>query len=146
MSNATASDISELQAANQVLNKTVDKLTQELELFKFKYEQLQQYIYGKKSEKQFLDDSSQLNIFGGNNTEPDLEPADQDDYLEVNYKSKKRVSKKSFPKDLPVDEVEYLPTESNCADCGTELKEFSRDIREEIEFQPARFLGGRLLR
>ncbi len=40
----------------------------------------------------------------------------------------------------------YLPAETSCADCGLELKEFSRDIREEIEFYPARFFKRQIIK
>ena len=139
MSESSSSEVLELQAANQDLTATINLLKQELELFKFKYEQLQQHVFGKKSEKKFLDSSEQLNFLNPDQAGTSDELEDSADYIIVSEHKKKRRSKKVFPKDLPVDEVVYEPVESHCSDCGEELKEFSRDEREEIEFEPARF-------
>ena len=146
MSDATASDvITPEQLALISLISSNTHLEQELELMKFKYKKLQQTVYGKKSEKQFLDSSEQLNIFG-NEESPAPETEDSDEYESINYKRKKKSSKKYFPEDLPVDEVVFTPTERNCTDCGAELKEFSRDIREDIEFKPARFFRRQIVK
>lgn len=141
MSKSTASDVLEPSYAD--LAHANSLLQQELELFKFKYEQLQKYIFGKKSEKQFLNSSEQLNFL---NPEELTETDNSNDYITVSEHRKKRVSKKSFPKDLPVEEVVYQPSETNCADCGAELCEFSRDTREEIEFHPARFFKRQIVK
>ncbi len=52
MSKSTASCVSEPSYEDLVQSNSL--LKQELELFKFKFEQLQKYVFGKKSEKQFL--------------------------------------------------------------------------------------------
>ena len=128
---ATANDyqsVIEQQAA------TICKLEQELDLFKFKFEQLQQHVFGKRSEKSFPTSPNQGQLF---ESKPVLKP-EGDEYTEIKTHKRKRNSKKSIP-ELPVVEIVYEPSESHCADCGSELKEFSRDVREEVEFEPARF-------
>lgn len=145
MQNATASDVSEPQTVILELNETVERLTKELELANWKYDQLRQYIFGKRSEKRIPESSSeQISIFEQEEIE---KPSKEEEYITVpEHKKRKRNTKKHFPKDLPVNEVVYEPTECNCADCGTELKEFSRDEREEIDFKPASFYKTKIIK
>ena len=135
-SQLTPQNYDEVVATNMQLAQRNTKLEQEVELYKFQLEQLQQHIFGKRSEKQYPDSSSQESLFQEETAEP---PEAEEDYEEVSAHKRKRRSAKSIPIDLPIDEVVYEPHETHCSDCGEELKEFSHDVREELEFQSARF-------
>lgn len=63
----------------------------------------------------------------------------EDDYIDISPYKRKRRSKKSISVDLPIDEEIYRPEETHYPDCGEELKEFSCEVRKELEFEPARF-------
>jgi len=138
MKSAQSSALSyeDLVAKNLTLEQGNARLEQELELYKFQLDQLKQYIHGRRSEKQHEVSPRQGNLFSSEEI-PELEPDEEG--IEVKPHKRKRKSKKSIPKDLPVVTEVYEPELSNCSDCEAELKEFSRDTREEIEFQPARF-------
>lgn len=114
---------------------TVAKQQQEIELYKFQLDQLKQYVYGRRSEKQYPVSPLQGNLF----EQPVEKPSEPEVSIEVPSHKRHRGSKKAIPKDLPIDEVVYEFGETHCPCCAKELKEFSRDIREEVEFEPARF-------
>lgn len=151
MENASGSEVSEpkykdLVNQNILLSDEKKKLEQELDLYKFRYNELREKLFGRSSEKRIYGDS-------GNVQQPLLELEEEkefeieEEYTEVeSYKKRKRNSKKSFPEDLPVDEVVYEPSDSKCHECGEELKEFSRDERTEIEFKPARFFKRKIIK
>lgn len=116
------------------LVEIISRLEQEKELYKFQLEQLKQHVFGKRSEKHYRDIPGQGSLF-----EPEVPKESEEEYVEVCAHKKKRRSKKSIPKDLPVETILYEPEETHCQTCGEELREFSRDTREEVEFEPARF-------
>lgn len=112
------------------------RLEQEKELYRHRYEELRQKLFGRSSEQRHVIDPGQEQLF--EDEEPES-PLSEEDYTEVPSHKRKKRRRKEFPADLPVDEVVYEPTETHCEACGEELVEFSRDTREEIEYNPASF-------
>ena len=115
------------------LVKISTNLQQEVELLKFKFEELQRYVYGKRSEKQICESPEQEKLFALPETQQ------QPEYQDVKGYKKKKSSKKKIPEDLPVEQIIYEPEQSECEHCGEQLIEFSRDVRSELEFIPSRF-------
>lgn len=116
-------------------SKHISLLEQQNELLKFKLEQMERALFGRKSEKQFPDTPEQAQLFESAKTEePELE---EEEVVEA-YKRIRR-SKKVIPDDLPIEEIVYEPEETECPECGGALEEFSRDVREELEFNPMSF-------
>lgn len=112
--------------------------SQELELLRFKLNQLLEGKYGKSSQKSYPDSPAQGNLFEPSLLGNEKEENEEEEYTEVAPHKRKRRSKKSIPEDLPVEVIEYAPEHTHC-ECGCELGEFSRDTREEVEYRPARF-------
>jgi transposase len=127
----------ELLCQNAIQAERILELEQKNSLIEFKLKQLTEYVYGRRSEKQVISSPNQETLF--DSSTPQNPAACEEEYIDVAAHKKKRPSKKKVPEDLPVDEVVYEPTETHCGDCGEELHELSRDIREETEFRPARF-------
>lgn len=112
------------------------RLEQENQLYRHRYEELRRKLFGRSSEQRHVLDPGQKLLFEGE--EPQLPPSAEEE-CEVAAHKRKKQNKKKFPEDLPVDEIVYAPQETHCEECGEELKEFSCDIREEIEYTPAQF-------
>lgn len=127
---------SELVATNEQLVKQITRLEQEKELYRHRYEELRRKLFGRSSEQRHVIDPGQELLFEEKVPESSASAADS---TEVSSYERKKRSKKEFPAELPVDEIIYEPTETHCGECGEELREFSRDIREEIEHHPAKF-------
>lgn len=135
MSNAALqSDSSEPTYAELLASNA--RLEQDCRFYKFQIEQLKRYIYGRRSEKRLPESKEQVPLFGAGGAES---PTQEEPYVEVAAHRKRKSSKKRIPEGLPVDEVVYAPHATRCAECGEELREFSRDVREELEFEPQRF-------
>lgn len=130
--NSKQPSYSELVACNSLLE-------QELELAKFKIKELEKHIFGRRSEKRHHDISKeQAVLFEGEAKE--VEESSTEETISVQgYIKKIRKSKKEFPKDLPVEEIVIEPHEAHCSNCGSELREFGRDTRDELDFTPASF-------
>lgn len=135
MSNASPHETS-TPSYDELLQKN-SRLTQQCELYKFELEQLKQHLFGKRSEKLRHVFPGQGNLFTQEIAVPE---SAEEDFNDVAAHRRKRRSKKSIPHDLPVETTVFYPEETHCSTCGEELKEFSRDVREELDFIPARFL------
>ncbi|MCB0328457.1 MAG: IS66 family transposase [Bdellovibrionales bacterium] len=139
MSNAAESESPSYEELAAVHAATLDQLTrteQEKELYRHRYEELRRKLFGRSSEQRHVIDPGQESLFEA------VEPPSsvpEENYTEVPSHQRQKRRKKVFPEDLPIDEVIYEPTETHCEECGEELEEFSRDIREEIEYNPASF-------
>lgn len=122
----------ELAACNELLE-------QKLELANFKIKELQKHIFGRSSEKRHAVSKEQASLFEEDSFEEAVSLEESESITVREHTKCKRRSKKEFPKDLPVEEVVYEPHETHCTDCGGELQEFSRDVRDELDFNPASF-------
>lgn len=116
---STSPSYDELVATNR-------KLEQELEFLRFQLEELKQHVFGKRSEKIYPDSPKQGNLFEGfvENVNEGKEV-----FSEISGYKRKRSSKKSIPTNLPIEEKFHKPAETHCS-CGTELREYSRDVRK----------------
>lgn len=141
MSNAAESETKahpsydELAAVHAETIQQLTRLEQEKELYRHRYEELRRKLFGRSSEQRHVIDSAQESLF----EDQKLLASSEEDYNEIPSHKRKKRSKKEFPADLPIDEIIYEPTQTHCQECGEGLKEFSRDIREEIEHTPASF-------
>lgn len=143
MSNASLLSSQSCSSARPGYDELVSIITrqqQEIELYKLQLEKLKGYIYGRRSEKQYTEFPVPGNLFD----EPSV-PQPKEEFIEVASHKKRRNSKKSVPQELPVEESVYQPEETQCQCCAKELKEVSRDIREELDFEPARFFKRRYI-
>ncbi len=132
------SSYTELVATNEQLLAQLIRAEQEIELYRHRYEEIRRKLFGRSSEQRHVIDSGQECLFEEGEVSASLS-AGGDEYAEIGSYKRKKTSKKQIPADLPVDEVIYEPHETHCDECGEELREFSRDIREEVEYQPSRF-------
>lgn len=127
----------EIIALNNRLLEQNAKLEQQLQLTQFQLEQLKQHVYGRRSEKERYVSPDQETLFGQDSSPAEPE---NEEYTEVKGYRKKRNSKKKIPAELPTEELVYKPEATHCTECNEALKEFARDIRNEVDFIPARFV------
>lgn len=114
------------------------RLEQELQFLRFQLDELLHEKFGSSSQKSHDVSRLQGNLFNPSELASEKQEDDEEDYTDVAPHRRKRRSKKSIPENLPVEVIEYAPERTHC-DCGCELKEFSRDTRDEVEHRPARF-------
>ena len=144
MSNAVAlpSTIEACQALIEAQNEINQSLARALENAKFEIEQLKRYIYGRRSERH-VDDSSQLTFFAA---EQDVQPeatAEVDEvFEEVTYTRRKRSKAERFPANLPreVQTIDVPKAERACPCCGEEMPIIDTDVRERLEYVPAKMI------
>lgn len=121
-------------------------LANELEKAKFEIEQLKRYIYGRRSER-YTSSDLQLPLFdqGQDNeqapeqtTAPEAEVATQS----VTYQRAKRSKSDRFPPNLPreIKTIDVPESDRKCACCGEEMPIIDTDIRERLEFVPAKLI------
>jgi len=102
---------------------------------------MQQRKFGSKSEKS---DKNQLSLFDDmlNEAESQSEPAAKEPEIEqITYARKKR-TKESLIRNLPVEEVHHeIPEDERiCNECGYSLHDMGNTTRDEIEIIPAKVM------
>jgi transposase len=119
-----------------------DSLARDNERLKFENEQLKRYIYGRRSER-YVEDDSQLNLFdkqqaSHDQSEDDAEVVEE----EINYRRRKRTKSDRFPENLPreVRTIDVPEDQRNCSCCGEEMPIIDTDIRERLEYIPAKMV------
>jgi len=123
-------------------DSVLQSLARELEKAKFEIEQLKRYIYGRRSERH-VEDPSQLILFAD---EQDVQPeaASQVDevFEEVTYTRRKRSKADRFPENLPreVQTIDVPEAERSCPCCGEEMPIIDTDVRERLEYIPAKMI------
>jgi len=129
-----------LEQENQILKNKIA----ELEIIVKHYEELfklsQKKKFGISSEKSLYD---QLTIEGETDETAVANPeSEKEPPLEVvkEHHRKKRTRKEGLPKDLPVEELTYLPADEDivCHHCGTEATLIGNEVREELVIEPAK--------
>jgi transposase len=123
------------------VNDTNESLAKEIERIKFEYEQLKRCLYDRRSERHVADDS-QLSLFdqgeeaNDSNTEAEVETE------EITYQRRKRSKKDRFPENLPreVEVLDVPEAERLCSCCGDPMPIIGTDIRERLEYVPARMV------
>jgi len=140
------SEITHLKHKNSSLQLAVSSLEQEvLELkekntyYEEQFKLMQQRKFGSNSEKT---DKDQLSMFDDmlNEAESQSEPtAKEPDIEQITYTRKKR-TKESLIKNLPIEEIhhEIAEKERICSDCGHSLHDMGSTTRDEIEIIPAK--------
>ena len=131
---------------HRLLEEQQDQINQSLarqnEHLKFEIEQLKRYIYGRRSER-YTDDSSQLTFFAD---EQDVQPEDAvevDEALEeITYTRRKRSKADRFPENLPreVQTIDVPEAERACPCCGEQMPIIDTDVRERLEYVPAKMI------
>ncbi|MCD0458123.1 IS66 family transposase, partial [Roseiconus lacunae] len=110
---------------------------------KHELEQLKRYIYGRRSERHVKDDS-QLKLFEDEPAPAELQVDDEEETQEeeIAYTRRKRSKSDRFPESLPREvQVLDVPEEQRrCPCCGDEMPVVATDVRERLEFAPAKFL------
>jgi transposase len=113
--------------------------TAQIEAFKLHILKLRQMQFGKRSEK-YQHQIAQLELWV-----EELETAVADRSLVLDKQAAvKRTSsvprsRREFPTHLPREMQTIVPHESDCPDCGGELKHLGEDISEILELEPVRF-------
>jgi transposase len=123
-------------------DKINESLARDNEHLKFEIEQLKRYIYGQRSERH-LEDDSQLPLF---DKHPESAAAIEDDAEvveeEISYRRRKRSKADRFPENLPreVNTIDVPEEQRRCACCGEEMPIIDTDIRERLEYIPAKMV------
>jgi len=125
------------------VHDTNESLARDIVRLKFEIEQLQRYLYGRRSERH-VEDSSQLKLFADEAPEEaspdDLSAAEE----EITYTRRKprREQEARFPDHLPreVQTLDVPASERLCPCCGEEMPIIDTDVREKLEFVPAKLV------
>lgn len=135
----------DLQACHTLIrqqDEVIEKLSADYQSLRNDFEQLKRFVFGRRSERH-VEDDSQLRLFGD---EPGVQPVREPDDAEgvedetTNRRPKRKKSER-FPENLPrVVEVIDVPAEQRlCRCCGDEMGVIATDVRERLEFIPAKF-------
>jgi len=123
--------IEEIQKQNALLQQQVLELTAQLNWYREQYRLSQQKRFGASSEKTHPD---QINILN----EPEIEStpkAPEPTVEEITYVRRKTKGAREMQlADLPVETVEYRLSDEErvCPECGGELHQMSKEVRQEI--------------
>jgi len=129
-----------LEQENQTLKNEIKELKALVKYYEERFLLSQKRKFGASSEKSLYD---QLTIDGETDETAVIDPeSEEEPPLEVvkEHHRKKRTRKEGLPKDLPVEEITYLPDNEDilCHHCGTEAKLIGNEIREELVIEPAK--------
>ena len=141
-SHTLPSEIAACHALIQSQNKINEDLARELAKAKSELEQLKRFIYGRRSERH-VEDGSQLTFL---DQEPAAaaeaqEPAEVVEQ-EITYRRRKRTKADRFPANLAreVQTFDVPPEQQACPCCGEAMPIIDTDIRERLEFIPAKLV------
>ena len=113
--------------------------TAQIEAFKLHILKLRQMQFGKRSER-YAHQIAQLELWV---EELETAVADRSRVLDKQAGVKRTASvsksRREFPTHLPRETQTIVPHESDCPDCGGELKHLGEDISEILELEPVRF-------
>jgi len=127
--------ISEQDQINESLARDNEKL-------KFENEQLKRYIYGQRSERH-VEDDSQLTLFD-KQKEITAETGEEAEVIEeeITYRRRKRSKSDRFPENLPreVQTIDVPEADRKCSCCGEEMPIIDTDVRERLEYIPAKMI------
>jgi len=125
------------------VNDTNESLAKAIGQLKFENEQLKRYIYGRRSERH-VEDASQLKLFGEEEHEATGSDDDVEEEEEITYRRRKQRRDKNdrFPDHLPreVQTFDVPEDERACPCCGDEMPIIETDVREKLEFIPAKLI------
>ncbi|WP_442510572.1 IS66 family transposase [Novipirellula sp. SH528] len=134
-------DIATCHALIQAQIELTERLARDNEKLKFELEQLKRYIHGQRSER-FVDDGSQLPLFD-TSVEDNGETASDDETVEEKITVRRRRKKSDrFPDNLPRETqvIDVPDQERACPCCGDEMPVIDKDVRERLEYVPAKMV------
>ena len=141
-SSTLPSEIAACHALIQSQNKVNEDLARELEKAKSEIEELKRFIYGRRSERH-VEDGSQLTFLDQEQAAAAeaQEPAEVVEQ-EITYRRRKRSKADRFPANLAreVQTFDVPPEQQACACCGEAMPIIDTDIRERLEFIPAKLV------
>jgi transposase len=114
------------------------KLTEDIQLLK-------KEVFGKKSEKQIVEDDSQMQLEGLFEQIPNVIPAQKDTVIEVKVheRRKKHPGRNVIPDDIETQKhiIDLSDEEKTCTSgCGKQLVKLREEKRIVIERQPAKYI------
>jgi transposase len=99
---------------------------------------LQNELFGRKSEKRYLQDNRQLPIFEQIQDDQISQTADNDTIVVPAHKRGKR-GRKPLPENLPrVEIIHDLAEEEKVCQCGAQLSRIGQDTCEKLDYIPAK--------
>ena len=124
----------ELAAENEALKAENERLQHQVDI-------LQKAVFGPKSEKRVLADSSsdseQLCLF--NEAETEARREETESVTVPEHKRKKKRSRAEIIGDLPVEEVVHEVEDKTCDICGSEMKTVGKEfVHDELVYVPSR--------
>lgn len=130
-------------ALNEQFVETSESLARDNAQLKLELEQLKRYIFGRRSERH-IEDDSQLTFFNDEQT-PAIEQIDDTKVVveEITYQRHKRRSKaERFPENLVRDvrTIDVPESQRTCPCCGEEMPVIDTDVRDRLEYVPAKLI------
>lgn len=142
-SDALPTDVEACHALILEQAETTESLARDNEKLKFELEQLKRYIYGRRSERH-VEDDSQLPLFEEEQAAAAVEQPAATEVIEeeITYRRRRRTKADRFPENLPreVQVIDVPEGERQCACCGEEMPVIDTDVRERLEYQPAKLV------
>lgn len=134
--------IQQQQALVEQSGETNETLARKLECVSFELEQLKRYLFGRRSERH-VDNPAQLELF--EDLPPQATQPAQEEPLEeeLTYRRRKPRSKADrFPQSLPrqVQVIDVPVEQRTCSCCGELMPVIDTDVRERLEYVPAKLI------
>ena len=140
---ALPTDIEACHALIQQQAETAESLARDNEKLKFELEQLKRYIYGRRSERH-VEDDSQLSLFEAEQSAAVEEQSAAAEVIEeeITYRRRRRTTAERFPENLPreVQVIDAPEADRQCPCCGEEMPIIDTDVRERLEYVPAKLV------
>lgn len=116
-------------------------LARDNERLKHEIEQLKRYIYGRRSERVAPNDG-QLPLFEFATETPVAAEPEPSEREEITYRRRKRQKSDRFPPHLPreVQTIDVPEEQWKCPCCGDEMPIIATDVRERLDFIPAKLI------
>ena len=131
------------QALVEQTSETNETLARNLERLTFELEQLKRYLFGRRSERHVAN-PAQLELFEDLPSPDGDKPAEEEPLEEeITYRRQKPRSKaERFPESLPrqVQVIDVPENERTCSCCGAEMPVIDTDVRERLEYVPAKLI------
>lgn len=132
----------QLQTLVEQQGETNETLARKLESVTFELEQLKRHLFGRRSERH-VDNPAQLELFEDLPPQTNEPVAEEPLEEEITYRRRKARSKADrFPESLPrqIQVIDVPESERTCSCCGEEMPVIDMDIRERLEYVPAKLI------
>lgn len=137
----------ELQSMVSEFREKQKQYELEIKLLREQIKALNHRLYGRKSEKYYLDsDEEQRTLFDDLEEEEDIEEKEPES-TEIKSHKRKKPGRKPLPADFPREDVihDLKPEEKMCG-CGCEMERIGEAVSEKLEMTPATFTVKRHIR